>query len=43
MALNLLAATHEGEPEAERARARAQAIARALEDEALLVRFGARV
>lgn len=40
MALNLLAAASEGD-EAERAKARARAIARRLEDEALLVRFGA--
>ena len=40
MALNLLAAASEGEA-AERAKARARAIARRLEDEALLVRFGA--
>jgi tetratricopeptide (TPR) repeat protein len=39
MALNLLAAASEG-GEAERARERARAIARRLEDEALLVRFG---
>jgi hypothetical protein len=39
MALNLLAAASDGS-EAERARARARAIARRLEDEALLVRFG---
>lgn len=39
MALNLLAAASEGS-EAEHARTRARAIARRLEDEALLVRFG---
>jgi hypothetical protein len=42
MALNLLAAASEGEP-AQHARERARAIARRLEDEALLVRFGADV